>query len=644
MTVTDPSGPVTDHALENDILRYAILEIAREMNDALMRSAFSPVVRDQLDCTTAVLMRNEGAWELVASWEGSCQHAFTTQHICNFVMDEWDLSRTRPGDVILVNDPWRGAIHQSDINLLRPVFVDGEAEFVLLSTSHLVDLGGPIPGGFSNGAQTSFEEQLKFPPILLYAEDVPVRSMFNYILENVRVPASVLGDLRALHGCLVVGERRLRDVFDRHGVENVRRAGLHAIETTEANMRRGIAAIPDGDYRVEDFLDDDGVTGEQIPIVTTVKVRGDSIELDFSGTGRQPLGNNGSAWAEATRAIEAVKLLVDPHTPVNSGTLRPVETLLPPGSAVCVLPPSSCSNHVDIGSRAINNVERALGLALGRDAIACDSGTVTMLTLGGIDTRPGRAAAPWGGFALTGGGWGGTPTSDGISFCIVPMGNCRTSVLEHVELETPVLVAQHEIMPDSAGAGQHRGGFGGVYTVYALADTVVTISSDRVRTGAPGVLGGGTGMPAYGWYIENFDVSRHLAPFDLDGLEPLFGLFTDDGIPDPDHGKFCVNTRYRTSKVSNVLLKAGDGLRMVNGGGGGWGDPLARDVRAVAADVRNGLHTAEFAAEAYGVVISDSRPDLMATERLRTQLSQLRERGAWRVPVACAPNWNLGKR
>ncbi|MEN0136724.1 MAG: hydantoinase B/oxoprolinase family protein, partial [Rhodococcus sp. (in: high G+C Gram-positive bacteria)] len=623
MTITTPdAGPAVD--VELDILRYGLTEVAREMLDSLMRSAFSPVCRDILDCTSAIHMRTDDGWETVALWEGCMQHAFTAPHIANFVMDDWDIDNLQPGDVIFVNDPWRGTIHQSDVNLLRPVFVDGRVEFLLHSTSHLVDLGGAIPGGFSNGTQTHFEEQLKLPPTLLYANDVPVRPTFNFILENNRVPQLVLGDLRALHGCLVVGERQLQDLIARGGLEKVRAAGRYAIEATEASMRRGIASIPDGDYTAEDFLDEDGVSDEPIPVHVTVKVRGDSMEIDFSGSGRQPLGNCGTAWCEASRCIEAVKLMVDPSTPVNSGTLRPIETLLPSGSVVQVLPPSSCSNHADIGARGINVVTQALSQAMD-EAFACDTGTAVVVSLGGIDTRPGHEGTPWGAFALAGGGWGGTWKDDGVSFCVIPIGNCRTSVQEHVEIESPLVIVQHEMVIDTAGAGEFRGGLGSVYSIFAESDTMVTITADRVRLGAPGSNGGGAGSPAYGWYIENFDLAEHGDPLDLRGAEPLFGMFDEQGRPDPNDGEFGRGARYQTGKFSGLILKAGDALRFVIGGGGGWGDPLNRVPAKVLQDIRSGLVSPEFAGEAHGVVIANGDVDEAATAARRAQLAADRD-------------------
>jgi len=487
--------------------------------------------------------------------------------------------------------------------------------------------------------QTCFEEQLKFPPTLLYANDIPVRPVFNYLLENVRVPASVLGDVRALNGCLVIGEQRLRGLVARYGQDKVRAGANYGIEITEAAMRAGIAKIVDGDYRAEDEIDEDGVTGESVPLVLTLKKRGDSIEVDYSDSGRQPLGNVGTAWCEASRCIEGIKFIVDPTSPVNSGTLRPIEALLPPGSAVCSLPPSSVSNHVDIGGRIINLVVQAMSLAVGDRAIACDSGTLGMLTLGGVDTRPGHVGNPWASFALAGGGWGATWKGDGLTLCTLAIGNCRTSVQEHVERESPLVVLQHEIMPDSGGAGQHRGGNGAVYTIAALSETTITVTGDRSRVGTKGTQGGGRGMPFYGWLFPDFDTTTTLDVLDVRGAEPLFGMFDHDRNPSPDHGVFGQGAHYQTSKVSGIVLKAGQAIRVIIGGGGGWGDPLKRPANRVIDDVLDGYHTRQFAEAAYGLVLDGDTVNEPATAERRAQLNRAREAGNWQVPTACPLQW-----
>jgi N-methylhydantoinase B len=199
--------------LQLETVRYGLIEISHDMNEALLRGAFSSAVRDFMDCTTVVHMKVDDGYETVASWEGCTHHAFTSQPIVNFVMGEWDESTLKDGDVIVVNDPWRGSLHQSDINLLRPIIFDGLVEFVVHSTAHLIDLGGATPGNAGMAATSHFEEAIKLPPMLIFAEDVPVRSTFNFLLENVRLPAEDLGDLRALAGCLKIGERRLRELW-----------------------------------------------------------------------------------------------------------------------------------------------------------------------------------------------------------------------------------------------------------------------------------------------------------------------------------------------------------------------------------------------------------------------------------------------
>jgi N-methylhydantoinase B len=625
--------------VELETLRYGLLEVARDMHESLVRSSFSPIVRDIQDCTAAIHMRTDAGWETVASREGAMQHAFTAQHMCNFLMEEWDEASLQPGDTIFVNDPWRGAIHQSDVNLFRPIIIDGRVEFVLHSTSHVLDLGGAIPGGFANGVQTHFEEQLKFPPTLLYAGDVAVRSAFNYILENTRVPSSLLGDLRALYGCLAVGDVRLRELVDRFGLATVRAGGQYGTDRIEQSMRAAISAVPDGDYAVEDFIDEDGVTDEELRIAATVRVRGDSIEVDFSGTGRQPLGNVGTAWIESTRCVQGIKMVLDPHSPVNSGTLRPIESLLPPGSAVCVLPPSSVSNHLDIGSRNINMMTTAMSMARPELGVAPDNGNFAAMMIGGFDDRPGHEG-PWAGAILPGGAWGGTYKSDGLTSVTPAIGACRSSVWEHIERESPIVPLMHEFLPDSAGAGFHRGGFGGIFTLLPLATTYATITGDRSKRGAPGVNGGGPGFPFYAWLVPADDPGIVLDPFDLRGCEPLFGVFDEKGRPLPGTGEFGRGARYQTAKVAGLEIKPGQALRVLFGGGGGWGDPLERPVDRVRADVEQGLYSPEFVERAYGVVISSSgEVDAGETTRLRAELRDARKAGTWSVPTACPTNW-----
>jgi N-methylhydantoinase B len=628
--------------LQLETVRYGLIEISHDMNEALLRGAFSSAVRDFMDCTTVVHMKVDDGYETVASWEGCTHHAFTSQPIVNFVMGEWDESTLKDGDVIVVNDPWRGSLHQSDINLLRPIIFDGLVEFVVHSTAHLIDLGGATPGNAGMAATSHFEEAIKLPPMLIFAEDVPVRSTFNFLLENVRLPAEDLGDLRALAGCLKIGERRLRELCERYGLEAVRAAGNYSLDTAEQSLRAAIRQVPDGDYSAEDYLDDDGVESQPLLVRGTIRVRGDSMEIDYSGTSRQPLGPVGTAWVESTRWEIGVKQLLDPLPPVNGGTMRPLDAVLPPGSAVCVLPPTSVGNHQDMGFRIVNLAVQALGQAIPDRSIACDTGTGACLVCNGIDTRPGRDNAGWGIVCVPAGGWGATWKNDAVTMTASSIGDIRSAVHEHTEAEVPMVIWQHEIMPDSAGAGQFRGGFGSVYTVQALATTNVTVVTDRLRRGAPGIFGGGDGMPGAVWLIPSFDPATDLDVFDLRHCKPLCGVLDALGRPDPEHaGTATTDFGFQTGKLTGIVLQPGDGIRIVCGGGGGWGDPLVRDPQAVLTDVTNELYSASVVRDLYGVVVEEGAVDNRATVELRRELSAAREADRWRVPVACATGWTV---
>jgi N-methylhydantoinase B len=318
--------------------------------------------------------------------------------------------------------------------------------------------------------------------------------------------------------------------------------------------------------------------------------------------------------------------------------MRPLDAVLPPGSAVCVLPPTSVGHHHDMGMRGVTLAMQALGQAIPDRAVACDTGTGACLVCTGVDTRPGKGHAHWGMVCVPAAGWGGTWKNDAITMTAPVTGDIRSAVHEHTEAEAPIVVWQHEILPDSAGAGQYRGGFGSVYTVQALQRTTVSVVSDRLRRGAPGIFGGGEGMPGAVWLIPGFDPTTDLDLFDLRHCKPLCGLFDAEGRPDPT-AETLSGGAFQTGKISGLILEPGDGIRIVCGGGGGWGDPLIRDPAAAALDVANELYSAELVARLYGVVLDGGVVDADATDSLRGELRRARDRGDWQVPVACSGRW-----
>ncbi len=626
-----------------EVLAFALHQVSVQMQQALVRSAFSAVVRDIVDCASSISMRTDAGWETVAE-TAPTHHAVGSQHVCNFVMDEWGPENLRPGDVIFHNDPWRGAVHQSDVSVMRGVFIDGELMFMLETNSHLVDMGGPIPGGYPTGARTIYEESIKIPPSLLFAEDVPVRGLFNLILEDTRVASLNLGDLRALYGAVVVGDRLLQDLCEREGKDRVRVAGLYALDAAEANIRAAIARVPDGDYTAVDYMDDDGITASPIKVQATIKVRGDSIECDYSGSERQPAGNSVTGWVEASRGFIAVKNLLDPHSLYNGGAMRAYASILPPGSAVLALPPSSVSDHATIGSRTWSVSLLALNQALPPEmAIATDNGQSMFLGVQGLDARPGKNMAPFGTFVLPGIGWGGTPDGDGIAFSSPPMagGVVRQSVYEHVEREAPVVFWDHSYIIDSGGIGKYRGGAGAFVTIEALTEVEITCVSDRIYKGGPGYGGGGHGMAAYVMAIRTGGGppppvwNGVTAVCDFEGV---FGCYDADHRPNAYEGSVTNGTRYDVSKFSGLMLQPGEALRVLSGGGGGWGDPLERDPELVLDDVLDEIVSPEAARSEYGVifVVQDDGAvvvDPSATTKQRQRLAEERPDSCPRVAL-----------
>lgn len=634
-----------------EVLSFALHQVSVQMQQALVRSAFSAVVRDIQDCASGINLKTEHGWETIAG-SGPSLHAVGSGHVCNFVMEEYGEENIRPGDVIFHNDPWRGVVHQSDVSVLRPVFIDDELTFVLETNSHLVDTGGPIAGGYPTGSKTTYEESLRIPPMLLYAEDVPNRGLFNFILESTRVAALNLGDVRALYGALVVGDRLLHDLCRREGRDRVVKAGNYALDAAEANMRAAIAKLPDGDYPASDVIDDDGITPDSMRMNAELKVRGDMMEIDFSGTQRQAVGNCTTAWCESTRAFIVAKMMLDPTSIYNGGALRPYHAVLPAGSLVAGLPPTSVSDHGTVGLRVTNVVQQAMNAAVPvEDQVAPDSGNTIFFGMQGLDTRPGKNSAPFGSFVLPGTPWGASSTTDGLGFTgpLVGGGVARSSVWEHIESDVPVVFWDHEYMIDSAGVGRQRGGVGSYCVVEALAKVEITCVADRVRVGAPGVNGGGRGMPGLAFILEKPEGSK--APFPnwngvvpVSELKPLFGRFDDAGRPDPVDGTVGNGALYDVSKFSGFFLEAGQVLLVIGGGSGGWGDPLERDPALVLEDVLDEIVSPEAARDQYGVALAvDAGRVVVDDEETSRRRGELAKTRSPEPPTACFSRWPLDR-
>jgi N-methylhydantoinase B len=625
-----------------EALRGGFMEVTRHMHRTLQRSAFSNVVRELLDFGVCVHLPSEDGIELVAVTEGCTHFAFTEAHMTNFVIDEWGLENLGPGDTLICNDPWRGAIHMPDVNLFRPVFWEGELIFVLSDAAHLLDIGGPVPGGFNNAAQDFFSEGLRIPPMLIMSGDQPVRSTMNLILENSRTPMQNLGDLRALFGTMKVGESRLHRLLERYGAEAVKKASRYTVDLADRRMRNAVAAVPDGVYEAEEWIDDDGLGTEPVRVNLRGTVKGRHIELDFTGTDRQPLGALTTCWEEASRVLIGAKMILDPDHPMNAGAMRAFDIVSPPGTVVMGIPPTSNSQHAEVATAIASLSLQLFSKMVPERAVGEDGGTSNSNIFGGIDQRPGREGAPFGFVVIGGLGWGGNAGADGISFCTTPLFGVSSPTFELMERDAPMILRGLNAQIDAAGAGEFRSGYQTALALEASGPMSWSAVFDSGRFTRSGTAGGGGGMTSYGYRVRKDEgggipMSNGVVP--LDHLTPLIGRFAEDGGPDPVDGEWGRGTEHMTAKVTNIPLDPGDVLLLVPASGGGYGDPLGRDPALVQRDVWNELVSVAGAAAYYGVVVDPETLELdaEATKRKRAELREAWQDGG--PPISMLRPW-----
>lgn len=625
-----------------EIIRSGLIETSRHMRTTLVRGAFSNVVREVLDFGVSVhRVAEDQTTEMVSVTEGCTHFAFTHPHMVNMILDEWGVENLGPGDTLVCNDSWRGSIHFPDINLVRPVFVDGELAFVLSDASHFVDIGGPVPGGFNSQATSMYEEGLRIPPTLITSGDVPVRSTINLILENVRTPVHALGDIRALFGTLKVGERRLLDLVDTYGLERIKAACAYTLDLAERRMRQALSEVPDGTYASEIYLDDDGSNTDVPPLrlQASVRVADTHAEIDFSGTDRQALAATTTCWEETNRCLVGAKVTLDPRHPMNSGAMRPFHVVAPAGSLVMGLPPTSQSMHTELGTKGASLMLDIFGQMLPDRAVAPDCGSTGSVVYNGTDTRPGRGGRPFGGVTCSGGAWGGTPTGDGISHNTSPIFMTSCTNVEYLERDTPLLVRGMSASIDAAGAGTYRSGYPAWVAFESLSeDTVLSFLLDSGRFPPAGLRGGGSGMTAFLMELDlegakGFSQWNGLMP--LEHVRPVAGCFSDGGQPTPGEG--WGKGEAMTLKLSALPLRRGRAIVCYQASGGGYGSPLEREPELVRLDVWNELVSTSFAHDVYGVVLDEAtlKVDQDATARLRNEIAQ----ETWEPPPAHYRAW-----
>jgi N-methylhydantoinase B len=629
-----------------ETLRNGLIEATRHMYGTLLRSSFSSIIRDGMDFGVCVhVVNDDGSTDMVGVTEGCTQFAFTHQQLVNMVLDEYGLENLGPGDTVVTNDPYRSGIHFGDLNMVRVIFdEDGKPAFIVSNGAHVFDIGGSVPGGFNHQATTLYEEGLRVPPMLITSGETIVRPVINLLVENTRSPFHMVGDVKAMLGTLRAGETRVQELIDRYGAKSVRAAAHYALDLAERRMRKQLLDLEDGDYTAEEYLDDDGVVFEPVKVAVTVRVRGASAEIDFSGTDPQTLGSISTCWEDTARCLIGPKMFLDPRHPWNAGATRPFDVLAPAGSVMLALPPSSQSAHTELGARLASLMLQALSKAMPERAVAPDAGVTGSIIVHGTDQRPGREGIPFGTAYLCGEAWGGSQVADGISYCFAPLYNVRAIVTEYAEKESPVIVWEFGLVQDAAGAGKFRGGFSPGLTLEVLGDTFVTSLLDRVRVPAPAANGGTSGMTTYGLLVDKDERGSPVSwngILPVDRTEALYGIFDAEGRPDPENGTFGEGARYESCHVAGLQVPPGSVLRFIVASPGGFGDPLDRDPASVLADVANERVSRRQAEESYGVVLDaeGGAVDDAETEKLRAKRRKEEEDGSWTAPISVFKDW-----
>ena len=515
------------------IVGKALLAISREMATNLRRSAYSTVVREARDFSVAIL---DAKGQIVAQAEmipiqtGGVGAAF------DFLAQRGCLEGIDPDTAFLVNDPFRGGQHLQDIFLFTPLFVAGQLIGYAASVAHHVDVGGAYPGLTADATDT-FQEGIRLPLARFSVErDWGQGFVEQIIRSNVRVPDKVIGDINAQFAANHTADERMNELCERYGVELVLDVMQELQDYAERRTREGIRRIPDGSYTGAAFVELSPWGLEPARIAVTVKVSGDEITADFTGTDPQVPGNVNCPLASTVSAVHAaIKGVLDERDiPFNAGCNRPVNVTVPYGTILNPRELAAVRARMTPASRAFDAVILALSAAVPERVIATGFNTTTALALSHREPDSGKYRII---VEVLGGGWGATSRHDGMDGLDNPLSNCANVPVEALEIENPHLRIESFALRDgSGGDGKFRGGRGFERVYVADADNVMFAAySDRHESGAPGLFGGLPGAPGA------FVVHR------ADG--------TDEKLP-------C---------VASVTLQRGDSISVSVGGGGGYG-------------------------------------------------------------------------
>jgi N-methylhydantoinase B len=546
-----------------EIVRNALVSVTNEMKIDLMRSSYNPIIYEMLDFSVGLFTERA---ETLAQAAGLPQFLCDMPNAINSILDDvGGIETMEDGDIYLTNDPYTSSFHVNDVTVIEPIFHDGRVVAFAGARAHWHDMGGKSAGG-STDATNVYQEGLLLRSIRLAHRGEVDENVIRIIKENSRLPIAVVGDLNAQIAACHTGSARLRDLLERYGLDVFNRSIHLMMEEGEAQARAAVRAIPDGEYSAQGFLDNDGVDLErQLHISVTVRVSGDQIEFDLTGTDGPCLGPlNANRLITASEVRLAFKTLTTPTEAANDGHFRPLKVIVPDGCLLDAQRPSPTLLAFIPCELMIDLIRKALAPAMPDKVTAADYGKCCVMHAAGKSPRDDSFVI----LADTeGGGWGATPFADGQSALL--FGDIRVIPVEVLEYKYPVLLEQYSLRQDSGGAGLHRGGLGIVKDYRTTDDLSLLTGYDRHDCPPWGLFGGHAGAP------NTIVVHR------ADGSRDEFRKTTEYPLSDGDV------TSFRTA------------------GGGGYGNPLERDPGRVLSDVIDGYVSADAARRDYGVVLAE---------------------------------------
>jgi len=580
--------------------------VMKHMATKLRACAFSPVIRDMDDFCTTISGPPEIGWPMPAASLTNPIHWGPIADSVPIVLQEYGLDDLTPGDVIVANDSYRTGKHLNDTSFVRPMFWEGRFVGAVHITAHQLDLGSRVPGGFLITAQSLWEDGLVMPPLPLFKRGQPVRSTFNLIAVNTRYPANILADLLTLRSSLDLGEELLMQSIQRYGIDAYLGAVRYSTDAAAEALRRAIQALPDGDYTGEALIDGDGLPDSPEYFVRVkIAKRGGRMEFDFSGTSEASRTAVGCSWLDVkTGILVALKLLLDRNSPPNSGGLRNVDVVLPPGCVLNPPPPAATMYYFVMVQAVITATLDALNPAMGENAIAGDAASTSLhhghgKTLAGEPWHIPTIASGAGGQS-----WGATRAGDADAFSLLSWMNFPQSGSEVKELDTEIMIMRLEAAPDTGGVGYNRGGAGHLMDIYWIHGGLHNCYTTQLKAGPHGAFGGLAARTGGAWLFDP-ETTGHprkgWLPLNLSG-ELYAKAVPMSGILDPRTHELSPVGEYVFMR-DEAAMSHGTTARHITNGGGGWGRAFDREPERVMRDVRDGYVTLEGARRDYGVVV-----------------------------------------